>query len=144
MKLTLGDLLFILDVLIIIGCVYNFTLINSLYSEMNRPMPQASIESSNQSLYNILYSEYKITKSINTTNWNCLSYSTYYNTTLSERYKDLDIRWLNYVDICDYKNNPSCNMTHSFLVVSGHCQECILDQMIIKCVDLKCTNEQKK
>lgn len=68
-------------------------------------------------------------------NWNCYDYAKYYNKTLTEKYPELDIRWVRYVDIC--ANKTYCDSKyHTFLVVGGYGGECILDQNEVSCINL--------
>lgn len=74
-------------------------------------------------------------------NWTCADYVVYYNTTLKKYNtglnppeRNLDIRELRYVDICN--GLTLCDSYHTFLVIGGYGQECILDQQEIKCISL--------
>ena len=65
----------------------------------------------------------------------CRDYAEYYNKTLTEKYPYLDIRRPRYVDTCN--NQTLCNTTHTFLIVSGFRQVCILDQQNVLCERLE-------
>jgi len=66
---------------------------------------------------------------------NCYSYAKYYNKTLTEKYPQLDIEWIRPFDICN--NFTYCDSYHTFLIVGGYGAECICDQSLIACVDIK-------
>jgi hypothetical protein len=69
----------------------------------------------------------------------CRDYVKYYNETLSQKYPELDIRVIRYADICGIKNdNKNCTAYHTYLVVNGYCNACLLDQQNLLCEELKC------
>jgi hypothetical protein len=78
-------------------------------------------------------------KTVNLTNKDCVDgyckcydYANWYNKTLTEKYPELDIRWLRHVDLCN--NLTMCDNYHTFIIVSGYGQECILDQHLYTCI----------
>ena len=71
----------------------------------------------------------------NLTDGNCLDYATHYNETLTKNYPELDVRWPRYVDLCN--NLTLCDSYHTYLVVNGYGEECILDQKSMACIQLR-------
>lgn len=65
----------------------------------------------------------------------CWDYSNYYNKTLHEKYPQLDIRWIREVDICN--NQSICKQYHTYILVNGWNEECILDQNQYVCIKLQ-------
>jgi len=66
--------------------------------------------------------------------WNCLDYSKYYNKTFTEKYPELDVRWIRMVDICN--NDTYCETLHTYIIINGYGGTCILDQHQIACTNI--------
>lgn len=66
---------------------------------------------------------------------NCLTFATYYNKTFSEKYPELDVRWLRKVDICN--KCTLCENLHTYIVVNGYLSSCIIDQTQFACTNLR-------
>jgi len=64
---------------------------------------------------------------------NCLAYATYFNTTLSEKYPELDIRWIRHMDICN--DLTLCDDYHTYLMIGGYNTLCMLNSKRYDCVD---------
>ena len=71
--------------------------------------------------------------------WECIDYTLYYNKTLKDLYPKLDVRKINMAGICpigtkecgDYEGIP-----HTYIIVNGYGEECILDQTKYVCINL--------
>ena len=119
----------------IISIVYTLIVFPFLFSsKITCEVTETRIEDSSHTgeLYDLLKSEI-----IDIPEGNCVNYSTYYAKMLSsEKYEgyNLDLKWINGFDICN--NRALCNSTHTFLVVGGFGQECILDQKKLNCLNV--------
>lgn len=89
-----------------------------------------SLPENNKTLAGIL--RYEINKSNLPPTAVCKDYMFYYNKTLTEKYPELDVRPIRYVDIC----NNQCDYSHTFIVVAGYGSECILDRLSFVCLDM--------
>jgi len=79
--------------------------------------------------------EYEISNSNLSNDSVCVDYSRYYNKTLSEKYPFLNIRWPRHVKICN--GLTICDNSHTFLVIGGANLNCLLDQHIYTCIEIK-------
>jgi len=86
--------------------------------------------SNNITLQKILTYE---TSNITIPDGNCLAYATYFNTTLSEKYPELDIRWIRHMDICN--DLTLCDDYHTYLMIGGYNTLCMLNSKRYDCVD---------
>jgi hypothetical protein len=68
----------------------------------------------------------------------CLDYANWYNNSLTIKHPELDIYWLRHVDICN--DLTLCDSYHTYLIVNGYGEECILDQKIYSCIQLLSLN----
>lgn len=64
---------------------------------------------------------------------NCLAYATYFNTTLTTKYPELDIRWIRHMDICN--DLTLCDDYHTYLMIGGYNSLCMLNSKRYDCVD---------
>lgn len=74
------------------------------------------------------------TKKVYVDDWNCRDYSEYYNKTFTEKYPELDVRWIRQLDICN--NNTYCKDYHTYILINGYGGECIIDQHQVACVQI--------
>ena len=79
--------------------------------------------------------EYEISNANLSNDSVCVNYSRYYNKILSEKYPFLDIRWPRHVKICN--GLTTCDNSHTFLVIGGANLNCLLDQHIYTCIEIK-------
>ena len=89
----------------------------------------------NSTEFSSLYSLLDYERDNNNVSGNCYDYASYYYPLLIEKYPNLDVEWIRHFKVCE--GFDGCNYTHTFLVVGGYYQECILDQESIKCISLK-------
>ena len=127
--------LFLLVGVIIGMCITYYTLCNSS-SKSNKIESMEINNTTNITLQSILNKEINILEnnnSIDTTDWVCLDYATYFNNTLTTKYPFLDTRWIRYFDICN--NLTMCSTYHTYLVIGGFGSECLLNSDRYDCVD---------
>lgn len=67
--------------------------------------------------------------------WVCRHYAEYYYNLFTEKYPELDVRWIRNADPCN--NGEICNVLHTFVVVIGYNGECIVDQTELVCIGLE-------
>jgi hypothetical protein len=82
------------------------------------------------SLYNLL----KNISNMTIVDGDCYDYAKYYYNILTRNYPELDVRWERGVDLCN--KATLCKSLHTFLVVGGYGEECLLDQHTIRCIEL--------
>lgn len=70
-------------------------------------------------------------------NGDCLSYALYYKEYLNKNYPTLDVRKIDMAGICPI-GTKECKewegMPHTYLIVNGYAEECILDQKLFVCI----------
>lgn len=74
------------------------------------------------------------TERVHVVDWNCRDYSEYYNKTFTEKYPELDVRWVRMLDICN--DETHCEYLHTYILINGYGGECIVDQHQVACVHL--------
>lgn len=73
-------------------------------------------------------------------NGDCLSYALYYKDYLNKNYPDLDVRKIDLAGDCKlgYKICGDMEgMPHTYLIVNGNGGECIMDQTLLTCIQLR-------
>lgn len=74
------------------------------------------------------------TKRVYVDDWVCRDYAKYYNKTFTEKYPELEVRWISGMDICS--DETYCNGTHAYILINGYGGECIVDQHQVACIQL--------
>ena len=81
-----------------------------------------------------------LTQNTNIENGVCLTYTLYYKDYLIKNYPELDVRKIDMAGVCPI-GTIECGewegMPHTYLIVNGHGEECILDQKMFTCINLR-------
>jgi len=110
---------------LIAGLLLLFCVFKIVYDELDKQT--STITPANVTLSSILHYE---TARIDIPNGTCLDYATYFNKTLSENYKELDVRWIRYICLDDKTN---CTLGHTSILVGGYRQLCLLNSNKYDC-----------
>ena len=122
----------IIVVAVCLGMVFHIKLPNFLNDTPAIKESSLTAPTENLTLNKIISYEVAKLNELNISNdWECLEYAQYFNKTLSEKYPELDIRVIRYMDICN--NLTLCSDYHAFLVVGGYGKLCMLNSKSFDC-----------
>ena len=113
--------------ILLVGVLYNFIpTITSTESEKQLPFLEDLLTN--------------LTQNTNIENGVCLTYTLYYKDYLTKNYPELDVRKIDLAGVCPI-GTIECGewegMPHTYLIVNGHGEECILDQKKFTCINLR-------